>query len=121
MPAICGSSLQRPQDVDVAAHLVVGEDLGHLGLDDDLAVLVAQPDREGLAVHRRLGAVLEDAPEPFALVLAHGRLLVLGLADLGDEQHHAVEDEERARDDVGHAGVRQKLARARRAARRASA
>ena len=52
-------------------------------------------DRKRLAVHRRLGAVLEDAPEPFALVLAHRRLLVLGLADLSDEQHDAVENEER--------------------------
>lgn len=72
-------------------------------VSEDLAVSLAPADRRGLAVHRRHGAVLEDAPEPFALVLAKDRLLVRGLTARGDELHHGMEDEGCTGDDVGDA------------------
>ncbi|OOE02896.1 hypothetical protein UN64_20215, partial [Fictibacillus arsenicus] len=73
------------------------------------AVAFAHPDAEGLPIHRGLGAVLEDHPEPFPAVLTYSRLLVLRLADLGDEEHDAAEDEERALDDVLLPGERHEL------------
>jgi hypothetical protein len=71
-----------------------------------LAISFVESDRKGLTIHRGLGAVLKDHTQPLLLFLLAADNRESCLADLGDEEHHTVEDEEVARSDGADTGER---------------